>query len=249
MPDTGQAAGGFFGPFLSAGLFAQVILIALFLASIVSWAVIIRKSRLLGRARKQTRQFLDLFGRRVRLGDYQATARKLSESPLSSLLLAGVKEWNSLHDQLKGITDRPGLLQQLIPNVTEAMERAASHENDRLEKSLVFLAITANVAPFLGLLGTVQGILRSFMEMRGEQFLTLQKIAPGISDALITTVVGLVVAIPAAIFYNHFVAKVRDLNSDMERFTSELTGTFRREIVSSHLDDSHREETPTPDEQ
>ncbi len=234
MPESAPA-GGFLAPFLSAGLFAQVILLILFFASIFSWAVIIRKHRMLRRARRQTREFLNLFGHRPQLGDYEATARELSESPLSSLLLAGVKEWQGLQGRFRALLRRPELLQQLIPNVTEAMERAASHENERLEKSLSFLAITASVAPFLGLLGTVQGVLRSFIGMRAEEFVTLQKIAPGISDALITTVVGLLVAIPAAIFYNHFVARVRDLNADMDRFTSELTGIFRREVVSSHL--------------
>ncbi|OYD14387.1 hypothetical protein CH330_08770 [candidate division WOR-3 bacterium JGI_Cruoil_03_51_56] len=230
MVGTPQPSGGFLGPVLNAGLFAQIVILVLLAGSILSWAVIIRKLRMFSRARKQTRQFLGLFRHRARLEDYETIARDLNESPLSSLLLAGVKEWNSVHQYMHQAT-RAGLIQQLIPNVGEAMERAASREMDRLEAWLSYLAITASVAPFLGLLGTVQGVLRSFMAIRGEEFVTLQNIAPGISDALITTVIGLLVAIPAAIFYNHFVAKVRDLSSEMERFTSELTGIFRRQTV------------------
>jgi biopolymer transport protein TolQ len=232
MVPTAQAGSGFFDPFLRAGFFAQVIIFLLLAASVVSWAVIISKWRSLGRARKQTRQFLNLFRHRARLGDYESIARELGDAPLSSLLLAGVEEWRALHEHLSGHEARAGLLQQLIPNVGEAMERARSREMDRLEGWLPFLAITASVAPFLGLLGTVQGVLSSFLALRGQEFVTLQNIAPGISDALITTVVGLVVAIPAAIFYNHFVGKVRDLDSEMDRFTSELVGIFRRETVA-----------------
>lgn len=228
--------GGVFGPLLRAGLFAQVILLILFIASIVCWAVIIGKARKLGRARKQTRQFLNIFRYHGRITEHEALAKDHPESPLSSLLTAGLREWNALLAQLQGVAGRAELMRQLIPNVTEAMERAASRELDRLEGRMSLLAITASVAPFLGLLGTVQGVLRSFLAMRAEELVTLQKIAPGISDALITTVVGLIVAIPAAIFYNSFVARVRDLNSEMERFTSELTGMFRREIAASHLD-------------
>jgi len=128
-------------------------------------------------------------------------------------------------------------MQSLIPNISEATERATSSEMDRLETSLAFLSITVMVAPFLGLLGTVQGVLTTFLALRGTQIPTLQTIAPGISDALITTVMGLLVAIPAALFYNYFVSRVRDLQSEMERFSSELTGIIRREIVASQVDE------------
>ncbi|MBN2537443.1 MotA/TolQ/ExbB proton channel family protein [candidate division WOR-3 bacterium] len=232
MTPAVPAGGGFFDPFLRAGIFAQVILFILLAASVVSWAIIIAKWRSLNRARKQTRQFQNLFRHRVRLGDYESVARDLRDSPLSSLLLAGVEEWRALNQYLSGQDNRTALLPQLISNVHEAMERAQSRELERLEGRLTFLAIVTSVAPFLGLLGTVQGVLRSFLALRGQEFVTLQNIAPGISDALITTVVGLVVAIPAAIFYNHFAGKVRDLDAEMDRFNSELVGIFRRETVA-----------------
>jgi biopolymer transport protein ExbB/TolQ len=98
------------------------------------------------------------------------------------------------------------------------------------------------VAPFLGLLGTVQGVLSTFLSLRGAQLPTLQLIAPGISDALITTVMGLVVAIPAALFYNYFVGRVRTLLSETDRFASELTGIFRREAVLLSLAPGQRPE-------
>jgi len=236
-PGTG---GGFLGPFIHAGIFAQCVIILLLLMSVVSWAIVLRKLRTLGRATRQTRQFLSVFGYRTRLGDYEKVAKGLRESPLSGLLLAGVKEWDALRGDFGKIEGGSDLLQQLIPNITEAVERAASKESDRLQTSMAFLSITTMVAPFLGLLGTVQGVLVTFLGLRGTQIPTLQTIAPGISDALVTTVMGLLVAIPAALFYNYFVGRVRDLESEMERFASELTGIMRREIVGTQIEERNR---------
>jgi biopolymer transport protein TolQ len=238
MPDTAPVSGGFFGPFIHAGWFAQIVIVLLALMSIATWAIILRKSRELRRAARQTRQFLNVFGYRTRLGDYEKVAQELKHSPLSSLLLAGVKEWQTLTAEFQGSAGAE-LMQQLIPNITEAMERAGSRETDKLESSVPFLSITTMVAPFLGLLGTVQGVLSTFLSLRGSQIPTLQTIAPGISDALVTTVMGLVVAIPAAFSYNYFVGRARALQSEMERFALELTGILRREIVASQREDRH----------
>jgi biopolymer transport protein TolQ len=240
MSPAAGPSGGFLGPFIHAGIFAQCVIILLLLMSVVSWAIVIRKLRTLGRAGRQTRQFLMVFGYRTRLGDYERVAKELKHSPLSGLLLAGVKEWDALRADFGKIEGGSDLLQQLIPNITEAVERAASRESDRLQSSLAFLSITTMVAPFLGLLGTVQGVLVTFLGLRGTQIPTLQTIAPGISDALITTVMGLLVAIPAALFYNYFVGRVRDLESEMERFASELTGIMRREIVGTQIEERNR---------
>ena len=240
MTPAAGTGGGFLGPFIHAGIFAQFIIVALVLMSTVSWAIVIRKLRTLSRATRQTRQFLNVFGYRTRLGDYEKVAKELKQSPLSALLLAGVKEWDALRGDFGKIEGGSDLMQALIPNITEAMERAASRESDKLQSSLAFLSITVMVGPFLGLLGTVQGVLSTFLSLRGTQIPTLQTIAPGISDALVTTVMGLLVAIPAALFYNYFVGRARDLESEMDRFASELTGIMRREIVGSQVDERNR---------
>jgi biopolymer transport protein TolQ len=201
--------------------------------SIVSWAIVIGKLRTLGRASRQTRQFLGVWGYRTRLGDYESVAKRLRHSPLSALLLAGVKEYEALRADFGKTQGGADLLQYMIPNITEAMERAASRETEKLESSLAFLSIATMVAPFMGLLGTIQGVLVTFMTLRGTQIPTLQTIAPGISDALITAVMGLGVAIPAALFYNYFVGRAHDVEGYMDRFESELTGIMRREIAAS----------------
>lgn len=229
---------GLFGPLTKAGLFAQLVIAALFIMSVVTWAIFIRKWRTLRLAQRETRRFLARFASSRSLAECQRMAVELRHSPLSALLLAGLKEWEALKKQTRQDEAGPELMQQLIPNITEAMERAESREEDRLESSLPFLSITTMVAPFLGLLGTVQGVLRTFLALRGAQLPTLQLIAPGISDALVTTVMGLVVAIPAALFYNYFVGRVRALLSEADRFASELTGIFRRETVMLSLNRS-----------
>src|SRR5512136_2852217 len=153
MTPAAGTGGGFLGPFIHAGPFALADVIALTLMSIVSWAIVIRKLRTLGRAARQTRQFLTVFGYRTRLGDYEKVAKELRHSPLSGLLLAGVKELDALRADFGKIEGGSELLQQLIPNITEAVERAASRESDRIQGSLAFLSITVMVGPFLGLLG------------------------------------------------------------------------------------------------
>ncbi len=233
MSPAAGPSSGFLGPFIHAGPFALVDIIALTLMSIISWAIIIGKLRIMGRVSRQTRQFLSVWGFRTRLGDYERVAKQLRYSPLSALLLAGVKEYESLRADFGKSQGGADLLQHMIPNITEAMERAGSRETEKLEGSLTFLAIATMVAPFMGLLGTIQGVLVTFMTLRGTQIPTLQTIAPGISDALITAVMGLSVAIPAALFYNYFVGRAHDIEGYMDRFESELTGIMRREIVAS----------------
>ncbi len=218
----------FFAPFLNAGLFALIIIIILLLMSIISWAIFFRKIRQFRRARSQTRALLENFNIRRELTNLSALSKLFPASPLVPLLTAAIEEWQVLKNEFFN-HNREDNLNLLVPNITEAMERAASRTLEQLESSLPFLAITTMVAPFLGLLGTVQGVLRTFLSLRGAQLPTLQLIAPGISDALVTTVMGLLVAIPAALFYNYFVGQARNLEGEMDRFISELTGIFRLE--------------------
>ncbi|MGC8797184.1 MAG: MotA/TolQ/ExbB proton channel family protein [candidate division WOR-3 bacterium] len=215
-------------PVINAGPFALTIIVILFLMSVFSWAIFFRKLRQFRRARSQTRAFLEAFNLRHSFADYQELARLFPASPLVTLLGAAIAEWQLLSRETAR-ANNADTLNMLVPNITEAMERAGSRMLEKLEDSLPFLAITTMVAPFLGLLGTVQGVLRTFLSLRGAQLPTLQLIAPGISDALITTVMGLLVAIPAALFYNYFVGQARNLEAEMERFISELTGIFRLE--------------------
>ncbi|MCX7732580.1 MAG: MotA/TolQ/ExbB proton channel family protein [candidate division WOR-3 bacterium] len=223
-----MAGQSFFAPFLNAGLFALIILIILFLMSIISWAIFFRKIRQFRRARSQTRALLENFNIRRELTNLSELSKLFPASPLVPLLTAAIEEWQVLKNEFFN-HNREDNLNLLVPNITEAMERAASRTLEQLESSLPFLAITTMVAPFLGLLGTVQGVLRTFLSLRGAQLPTLQLIAPGISDALVTTVMGLLVAIPAALFYNYFVGQARNLEGEMDRFISELTGIFRLE--------------------
>jgi len=230
----------FLAPFINAGPFALTIIIILFIMSVFSWAIFFRKLNEFHRARSQTRAFLQAFNRRHPFADYQELARLFPASPLVALLGAAIEEWQQLLKEApQGKVDA---LTILVPNITEGMERTAARALQQLESSLPLLAITTMVAPFLGLLGTVQGVLRTFLSLRDAQLPTLQLIAPGISDALVTTVMGLLVAIPAALFYNYFVGQARNLEAEMDCFISELTGIFRIEVYRLPAQDANQSE-------
>lgn len=121
-----------------------------------------------------------------------------------------------------------------MPMIKETMERRISVEAERYESSLSFLATAGSSSPFLGLLGTVWGIMKSFMDIRGLASVNVQTVAPGIADALVVTAAGLLVAVPAVIFYNHFTGRIRDLVAALERFSSEVASDLRREFLKAH---------------
>ena len=119
-----------------------------------------------------------------------------------------------------------------MPIISEAMNRRISAEQARYENTLSFLATAGSASPFLGLLGTVWGIMKSFMDIRGLPAVNLQIVAPGIADALIVTAAGLLVAVPAVIFYNHFLGRIKELVAMMERFSSEVASDLRAEFLT-----------------
>jgi len=155
-PSAALAAGS--RPFIHAGPFALTDVIRADPDVNISWAIVIGSSgHWPGFA--TDRQFLGVWGYRTRLGDYESVAKRLRHSPLSGLLLAGVKEYEALRARLRQEPRRGRTAAVHDPNITEAMERAASRETERLESSLAFLSIATMVAPFMGLLGTIQGVL------------------------------------------------------------------------------------------
>jgi len=227
---------------LTAGLFAKTILFVLLCLSIISWTIIFKKLFLFRAIKRENRILLSLFAHRRNAAQFQKAVADYKNSPLAKILAGGLKEWSNLKKQL-GFTDSLAgsnpksptitlnLLSQILPNVSEAMNRVSSIELAQAEKFLPFLATVSSVSPFLGLLGTVWGVLAALINVKTIPVVTLQIIAPGVSDALITTVAGLLVAIPALMFYNYFVGKLKDLAAESERFISEVLGDLRKEIV------------------
>lgn len=213
---------------LGAGIFAKIILFILFSISVVAWTIMIDRYRLFRRIRAA-----DASVRRAsRKADSPAGLRELSArygvSPLAALAGRACRTLEDLRSRLRfeRFSDLSTLPEEekrtALSMVRDGLEHQRAEEVSKLEKNLIFLATTASVSPFLGLLGTVWGIMSSFISMGVEGSASLNVVAPGIAEALITTVAGLAAAIPALVGYNFFVRQIRKEESGMERFELEL---------------------------
>jgi biopolymer transport protein TolQ len=212
----GFAIGGeFFTLLKNTGPVAQVVLVILLIFSILSWAIILSKMASLSRARSQSGRFLRAFRRAQRLQDVAAVSDQFKPSPLVPVFENAYEEFRRQGDSN-------------IPAVQRAAQIAASEELTRLERRLPWLATTGAVAPFVGLFGTVWGIIDAFNGLGNTAAATLSAVAPGISEALITTAFGLAAAIPAVIAYNLFTHRMREFGARMDDFSLELFNLIER---------------------
>ncbi|RMG20917.1 MAG: flagellar motor protein MotA [Deltaproteobacteria bacterium] len=211
-----------------------LVLALLILASVGTWAVVVRKAMQLRAARRQSVGFLEAFWQSKRLDAIYQAAENLSESPISQVFKAGYVELTKISKD-GGPTDVADL-----ENVERALRRAKTAETTHLESQTNFLASTASAAPFIGLLGTVAGIMGAFHEISLKGSASLDVVAAPIADALIATGVGLFAAIPASIFYNYFMAKIGVLEAEMENFSIDFLNIVRRHFFkkagSTHLE-------------
>jgi biopolymer transport protein TolQ len=197
------------------GAVAQGVLIVLLIFSILSWSIILSKWATLRRARTQSARFLRMFRRAQRLADVATVSDQFKPSPL-------VPVFENAYDEFK----RQG--ESNIQAVHRAAQIASSEELTRLERRLPWLATTGAVAPFIGLFGTVWGIIDAFYGLGDAGAATLRAVAPGISEALITTAAGLAAAIPAVIAYNAFTHRMREFGARMDDFSMELLNMIER---------------------
>jgi len=204
------------------GLVAKGVLGVLLLFSIISWAIILSKWSLLRRARVRSGRFIRAFRKAQRLQDVSAVAEQFRPSPLVGIFEGGFEEFRRQVGNPTGAIRNPAAIQR-------AMQIAASEELTRFERNMPWLAITGAVTPFVGLFGTVWGIIDAFHGLGTSGAATLRAVAPGISEALITTAAGLAAAIPAVIAYNLYVNRVRLFAGELEGFANELIGTMARE--------------------
>lgn len=200
------------------GLVAKAVLLILLFFSVFSWAIILSKWSSLRRARTQSGRFLRAFRKAQRLQDVMAVSEQFKPSPLVPVFENGFQEY------------RRG---QNITSVQRATQIASSEELTRLERRLPWLATTGAVTPFIGLFGTVWGIIDAFHGLGNVGAATLRAVAPGISEALITTAAGLFAAIPAVIAYNQFTHHMREFGSRMDDFSLELLNVLERAGSSS----------------
>ena len=230
MP-TGEALGnGVLALVLNAGPVAKFVLAVLLVFSIASWGLIVEKAWQFRRVRRQTLAFLKVFREGRRASIIHGAARTMRESPLAQLYSAAYQEVSRLPEGLEPVYDEPdeGLGADRLEAVHRALRRGAAHEIAQLERYLGFLATTASATPFIGLFGTVWGIMAAFQGIGSQGSASLAVVAPGISEALIATAAGLGAAIPAVIGYNYYVNRVKHWATEMEGFTLDLLNTLSR---------------------
>ena len=213
-----------------SGLVVQAILYLLVLFSVVSWGIIAQKFRQLRRARSESEKFIEIFWERRNLSAIHDASRELSASPVGQVFRSGYEELIRVSRSKKEQAAGENLTTELggVENVSRAMKRATSVEITKLEKYCSFLATTASCAPFVGLFGTVWGIMDAFRGLSVTHTTSIQAVAPGIAEALIATAVGLAAAIPALIAYNYFVQQIKVLAVEMDNFCQEFLNIAER---------------------
>ena len=213
--------------FMSADFVVQAVMVGLLLASIWVWAIVVDKMLLYRRTKRAMDQFEQTFWSGHSLEElYRAQSARPAHS-MGALFVAAMREWKR---SFEGTSRAIGGLQMRIEKV---MDVTIAREIERLERNLLVLATIGSAGPFIGLLGTVWGIMTSFRAIAGQQSTSLAVVAPGIAEALFATAVGLLAAIPATIFYNKFVSEVNKQAQRLEGFADEFAAILSRQIDES----------------
>ncbi|MDR0881258.1 MAG: protein TolQ [Candidatus Adiutrix sp.] len=209
---------------LEAGPVVKGVLVTLLIFSLLSWAIILSKAVQLGRANRNSNSFLNNFWKSRSLANLYAEAGDFGSSPIAQIFRVGYQELGRVH--------KARLEQRTaMENVQRALRRSGMSESTRLFKYLPFLATCGNATPFIGLFGTVWGIMDSFHEIGLAGSANLATVAPGISEALVATAVGLATAIPAVVFFNYFSSWVRELEAEMDNFTADFVNILERDLL------------------
>lgn len=209
---------------LQGSIVVQLVLLVLIFFSVFSWAVIFFKRNTLKAASSQSKKFLNVFNKSRDLLEVNKAAKKYKASPLSALFQAGYKDL-SYHAKSN---PNPELTSANLESLNRALLKASNKEISRLEHMMSFLATTGSVTPFIGLFGTVWGIMDAFVEIAKLKSAALVTVAPGIAEALIATALGLFAAIPAVIAYNYFLHRIKNVASEMEDFSIEFLSISER---------------------
>ena len=217
--------------FAGTGIVVKLVLVVLLYFSVVSWAIIFYKLLQVHRANSESERFLDFFWKTKRFDAINAQLDRFANSPLTVLFNEGYGELKKLMEKGDDKQQDPAVVSTDlggIDNIARSLRRATTSEITRLEKYLTFLATTGSTAPFIGLFGTVWGIMTAFKGIGETGSASLAVVAPGIAEALIATAIGLVAAIPAVMGYNHFQNKIRVLIAEMDNFSTEFLNIVQR---------------------
>ncbi|HJZ88073.1 MAG TPA: protein TolQ [Polyangia bacterium] len=204
------------------------VLALLIALSVISWYVIGYKSMYLSRAQAESARFLETFWQSKRMDAIYKTSEDLRRSPVAQVFRAGYIELTKLKSGDRGAAASGDEMLGDLESIERALRRAQTSETTHLESMVPFLATTGSAAPFIGLFGTVWGIMNSFRNIGAKGAANLTTVAPGIAEALIATAIGLVAAIPAVMAYNYFVRRIRVLSSEMESFQNDFLNIVKR---------------------
>ncbi len=244
-----DAANGVTDMIWNAGPMVKLVMLILVCMSLACWGVVLLKFKLFRRAEKQSEDFYELYRQRKNFGVLYRESQLLSESYLAQVFRSGYTEWGRVTKILESLASvEPGACdgEEALSTVEKAMEGAMLLETRRLERFLPLLATTGNTAPFIGLFGTVWGIMTSFHQIGLKGAANLAVVAPGISEALVATAIGLFAAIPAVIFFNYFMNRIQAIQGQMQYFAGDLYAVLKREWVRRSLMQSkeNAEEAP-----
>ena len=214
--------------FWGSGLVVRAVLFILIGFSVGCWGIAMAKSREMHRAQKQSSRFIDIFWEAKNLAMIHTASVDMKDSPVAQVFRAGYQELQRLTKAKRVVEPDEDTEFGSVENVQRAMQRARIEQVTRLERGLTFLATTSSTAPFIGLFGTVWGIMTAFMGLSTTTSSSIQAVAPGIAEALIATAVGLAAAIPAVVMYNRFARQLRVLTAEIDTFAVEFLNIAER---------------------
>jgi biopolymer transport protein TolQ len=225
----------------NAGLMVRCVLLLLLFFSVMSWAIIIIKFRYIHKAYRESSRFTEYFWKSRDLASAYVKAKQLTGCPLARIFRVGYMELKKVSQSGRAMghdgepEDTAGLTGRIsgADNVKRALRRAINSETTRMAQMVPFLATAGNTAPFIGLFGTVWGIMNSFVGIGQRGSASLAVVAPGISEALIATAAGLAVAIPAVIAFNYFMSKIKVVETELISFSADFLNIIERDILPS----------------
>lgn len=225
-----QADLSIIGLISGADIVVKIVLLILLFSSVWSWAIIIDKTLLLRKVTKKINEFEQVFWSGQLLDQLYDRLRGKADNPLSAVFVAAMDEWSKQKMNNRGQKSISYLSIGLKERMIQSMDITKNKEIEELDRNLVFLAVVGSSATFIGLFGTVWGIMSSFRSIAAAQNASIAVVAPGIAEALFATAIGLVAAIPAVIFYSILSSKINNIDSRVEDFSNELGSLLSQEI-------------------
>ena len=224
----GNFSSSLLGMVLNAGLMVKFVLLILLIFSVVSWAIIFLKYKYYRNIKKENEEFSNEYLKSSKLSDILPAAKKYKYSTTAEVFRAGYAELTSVNKLVTKAPAADEISLSSVDNINRSLNKACNTEMTKLESTLGFLATTGSSSPFIGLFGTVWGIMDTFKGIGARGSATLAVVAPGISEALIATAAGLAAAIPAVIFYNYFLNQSKDMVHEMDNFAAEFLNIVER---------------------